>query len=158
MNIKLFIAIVLVLSVGAFYILPRTRLAGMMKMNETLFQVVNITGTVCGATGLFFSLALGEKIMTGHYFEIILLPAVLLYLYSAVVIKARGGESIYDEKQNHDMTRGAALTLPFSIGGMFILFGLYREGLTGGMIWFPVYLFLTLTVYSAGTLVYFRRS
>lgn len=158
MNTKLFILIILVLSVAAFYLLPRTRLSRRLKMNEKLFQAVNVIGVICGAAGLALSLAIGEEILTGHYFELILLPAVLIYLYSAMVIKSTGSEASYDEKQNHNMTRAAALALPFSVAGMFILYALYRESIIDGMIWFPVYLFLNLTVYSAGVLVLFRRS
>jgi hypothetical protein len=157
MNTKLFVSVVLVLAVIAFYLLPKTRLGKALRMNEKLFYAINITGIACGAAGLALSLIMGERIMTGHYFELILLPAVIIYLYSAVVMKARGNKPAFDEKQGLDMTRAAALSLPFSIAGMFLLYALYRESVFEGLVWFPVYLFLTLTVYSAAVLVYFRR-
>ncbi|MFO7915083.1 MAG: hypothetical protein R6U43_05270 [Candidatus Krumholzibacteriales bacterium] len=158
MNTKLFVLIILVLGVAAFYLLPRTRLSGRLKMNEKLFCAVNVIGVICGAAGLALSLAMGGKILTGHYFELILLPAVLVYLYSAMIMKSTGNEAAYDEKQNYNMTQAAALSLPFSVAGMFILYALYRESVFGGMVWFPVYLFLNLTVYSAGVLAFFRKN
>jgi len=157
-NIKLFILLILVLSVGAFWILPATGFGRRMKMNERLFYTINIIGVVCGGAGLAASMIMKQKILNGHYFEIILLPAVIIYLYSAVVMKAGDSGDPYDEKQSFNMTQAAALSLPFSMGGMFLLYAFFREGVFEGLVWFPLYVFLTLTVYSAGTLIYFRRS
>jgi len=157
MNIKLFLILILLLSALVFWLLPKTKFARYLKMNEKLFYTMNIIGIVSGVAGLVAAIGWGEVILTGHYFEIILLPAFLIYLYSALIMQVQGSDNLYDEKQNYDMTRAAAMSLPYSIGAMFFLYAMYKEGIFEGLVWFPIFVFFSLTVYSASTLYYFRK-
>ena len=95
--------------------------------------------------------------ITSHYFEIILFPAFLIYLYSAIIMKIQGTDNLYDEKQNYDMTRAAAISLPYSMVVMFLLYAMYKEVIFEGLVWFPIYVFFTLTVYSTSTLLYLKK-
>jgi len=157
MNIKLFLIMILLLSALVYWLLPKTKFAKHLKMNEKLFYTMNIIGIICGITGLVVSFYWGEVILTSHYFEIILLPAFLIYLYSAVIMKVQGTDNLYDEKQNYDMTRAAAISLPYSMVAMFLLYAMYKEVIFEGLLWFPIYVFFTLTVYSTSTLLYFKK-
>ena len=157
MNIKLFLIFILLLSAFVYWLLPKTKFAKHLKMNEKLFYTMNIIGIICGIAGLVASFGWGEVMLTSHYFEIILFPAFLIYLYSAIIMKVQGTDNLYDEKQNYDMTRAAAISLPYSMVAMFLLFALYKEGIFEGLVWFPMYVFFTLTVYSTSTLLYFKK-
>jgi hypothetical protein len=126
-------------------------------MNENLFYTINIIGIICGLAGLVVSVGWGEMILTSHYFEIILLPAFLIYVYSLMIMRVQGTDNIYDEKQNYDMTRAAAISLPFSIVIMFLLYAMYKEEIFEGLVWFPIYIFLTLTIYSISALIFFKK-
>jgi hypothetical protein len=157
MNIKLFILIALIFIFGAFFIIPKTGLAKKIRMNESLYMIMNIIGALSGITGLFASFIWGDYILTSHYYELILLPVFIIFLYSLLIIKIREGEEPYDEKQELEMTRAAALTLPFSFIGMFFIYAMYKETVITGLLWFPVYIFLTITVYSSAVIIQFRR-
>ncbi|MBD3224985.1 MAG: hypothetical protein GF313_09660 [Caldithrix sp.] len=157
MNIKLFLLLIILLALLAYGLLPRTRLARRFKMNETLFYMMNIIGVLCGVVGLIVTLIWPHTILSHHYFELILLPAFLVFLFAAAVMNIQSPDAPYDEKQNHDMTTAAALSLPFSVGGMFLLYAMYKEGMIDGLMWFPVFIFLSLTVFSSATLYYYKH-
>ena len=158
MSIKLFFALALLIAFLLYWLLPRTRLGIRLKMSEPLFYVINITGIVCGVVGLIVSFGWPQLILTHHYYELILLPVLFVYLYSGVIMKARKEDEVYDEKQIRDMTCAAAKVLPYSILAMFLLYLLYKENILQGLVWFPIYIFFTLAVYSGGTLFYFRKT
>ncbi len=63
-----------------------------------------------------------------------------------------------DEKQDFDMAKGAALSMAFTIPCMALLLNLYQRGTLEGIVWFPYYLFVTLLLFSAGTLYSYRKS
>jgi uncharacterized membrane protein len=107
MNIKLFLILILLLSALVYWLLPKTKFAKHLKMNENM--------------------------------------------------KVRGTDNLYDEKQNYDMTRAAAISLPYSMVAMFLLYAMYKEVIFEGLVWFPIYVFFTLTVYSTSTLLYFKK-
>ena len=52
MNTKMFISLILVLSFIAYWLLPKTRFAKRLKMNEKLFYAINVIGILCGVAGL----------------------------------------------------------------------------------------------------------
>ena len=158
MDLKPFLLVFLVLVFVFYWVLPRTRLRGYLKISEALFRAISIVGVVCGSLGVLVSLRWPDLVLSNHYFELILLPVLVLYVYSGVVVTAKqGGEGAYDEKQIHDMTRAAANALQYSFCAVFLLYAAFREGILEGLVWFPIYVFLTLAVYSGSTLYYFRR-
>lgn len=156
MDIKLFLVVVLVLLGVGTWLLPKTPFGIRFTMNEKVFSAMNTVGIVCGVAGLILTLVRPDLVLQHHYFELILLPVLILYLYSAVIMKVKRKE-IYDEKQTSDMTRSAAVSFVLSIVAMFLLYALYRENVIEGLVWFPFFVYFTLTVYSAGTLLQFRK-
>ena len=67
--------------------------------------------------------------------------------------------SLIDEKQKHDLTRSGLIAFLFSI--LFILvFFLINHGRTGqifALVYFPLYLFATLLVFSISVLYNFKK-
>ena len=158
MNMKLFLILVLLIAFLLYWLLPKTRLGTRLKMSEPLFYAINITGIVCGVVGLIVSFGWPQLILRHHYYELILLPVLFVHLYSAAVMKARKEDEVYDEKQIHDMTRAAATVLPCSFFAIFLLYVLCKANILQGLVWFPIYIFFSLTVYSGSTLFYFRKT
>jgi hypothetical protein len=85
------------------------------------------------------------------------MPLVLLYAYWMVVMRRARSSNVLDEKQNADMTMAGAVTWTISIPAMALAFVLPDARLLAGGLWFPFYLFVTLVVFSAVTLYYFKR-
>ena len=130
-------------------------------MSVSTFYIINIVGIVFGTLGIIASLVWPDQILEQHYFELILLPVLFAYLYTAIIMKVHDAgkfDELYDEKQNLNMTQAAALTWPASIGVVFILYILYQEEILTGMIFFPVFLYFTFTFYSASTLYFFKTN
>ncbi len=96
-------------------------------MNEKLFYRMNIIGIICGLTGLLASIGWPDVILLNHYFELILLPPLILYVYFGIITKVQKRNDVYDERQNYHMTRAAAISLPYSIGAMFLLYAMYKR-------------------------------
>lgn len=157
MKIKIFLILVLFFLAVCYWILPKTKFARRLKMNEALFYTINIIGIISGVVGLLVSFGWPELILKNHYFELILLPPVFLYVYSSTIMKIHKAEEIYDEKQSFDMTRAAAVSLFFSWLAMFLLYAMYKENILKGLVWYPIYIFFTLTVFSVSTIMNYKR-
>ena len=157
MNIKVFLIFVLLVAFLGYWLLPKSKWARRLKMSESLFYGMNIIGVVAGVIGLIASLTWTQAILTHHYFEFILLPVLVVYLYSGILKKVKN-EEIYDEKQIHDMTHAAAIAGQGSSLMILMLYALYKENILHGLVWFPIYIFFTLAVYSASALFYFRKT
>lgn len=125
--IKLALVLMLAGAILLYWLLPRTRLARRITMNETLFSVTSIVGIICGAAGLVVTVLWPQFIVQLHLWELILMPFVLLNIYWAVIMKTRRSAQILDEKQLFDMTHAAAVTWGVSITAMAILFVLTRR-------------------------------
>ena len=158
MNIKLFLVIILTMAVLVYFILPRTKFSVKLKMNTKLFYLTNIIGIVFSLIGLIVSFGWQQLILEEHLFELILLPIVFIYLYTAMIFKVQGTDKVYDEKQNQNLLQAAAITLPISIGTVFFLYLMYDEGILSGLVFFPIILYFSFTVYSASALYYFRNN
>jgi hypothetical protein len=156
--IKLSLLPVLVLAGFLYLILPRTAVGRNLKMNEAVFVLTNVIGLLCGAVGLLATFAWPHLILGAHLWELIVMPLVLIYVYWGIIMKVRKTTAILDEKQVVNMTSAAAVTWAWSILPMTVIFVLYQEQLLGGMTWFPVYVFLTLFIFSASTLYFFKRA
>ena len=156
--VKLVLVLVLFIAVLLYWLLPRTRLARHFGMNETLFTVTAIIGLICGVIGLVATFVWPQLIVEWHLWELIVLPCVLIYTYWEVIQKVERTAEIVDEKQMFDMTRAGALTFSFLIPALALLFIMYQNGVVGGLVWFPYSLFVSILVYSAGTLFYFKRN
>lgn len=158
MNVKATLIAVLLLGVLAYWLLPNTKLLKRFKMNTQVFYLMNILGIAFGTLGLIMSLGWPNAILQKHYFELILLPILFVYLYTGMASRATESGEIYDEKQNLNMTQAAALTWPASMFMVFVLYAVYQEGILSGPVFFPILLYSSFVFYSASTLYYFVRS
>ncbi|MFQ5710041.1 MAG: hypothetical protein ACE5HO_21510 [bacterium] len=158
MNIKLFLVAILLLAALLYWGLPKTMFVKKLKMNVGLFYAMNIIGIVFGALGLIVSFIWPNVVLEKHYFELILLPILFVYLYTAMIRKVRGAIEMYDEKQNLNMTQAAAITWPISIVAVFFLYAMYREEILTGLAFFPIFLYFSFAVYSASTLYFFKKN
>ncbi len=156
--IKLVLVVVLALVGLLYWILPRTRLAARLQVNETVFVVTTIVGVICGTAGLLVTFLFPGVIVELHLWELIVLPLVLINFYWLIVSRVRRTAAVLDEKQQMNLMNAAALTWAGSIPAMALLFVLYSENVLQGMIWFPYFLFVTLLIFSASMLFYFKRA
>ncbi|KAA3610542.1 MAG: hypothetical protein DWQ05_21210 [Calditrichaeota bacterium] len=158
MNIKFFLVSVFVLVTLLYWILPKTKFAQKFRVNIELFYSMNIIGIIFGGVGIVVSFMWPELVMERHYFELILLPILFVYIYTAMLRKSGGGKDIFDEKQNLNMMQAAAATWPMSIFVVFLLYAMYEEGILSGLVFFPLFLFFSFTFYSVSTLYFFKKN
>jgi hypothetical protein len=156
--IKLGLFFIVVLACFLYWLLPRTRLSRHFKMNEKVFILTQIICIFCSIFGLVATFLWPQSIFELHLWELLALPIFLVYVYWFIVQKTIKSGAIVDEKQEFDMAKGAALSMAFTIPCMALLLNLYQRGALEGLVWFPYYLFVTLLLFSAGTLTSFKKS
>jgi hypothetical protein len=146
-----------------YLVLPNTKIAKHFKMNESLFVVSHILGITCGAIGLIATFLWQEMVVKTHFFEFLIILFGLIFVYWAMILKARKTAKIsdmLDEKQIDNMIRAGAVTLYLVSCMMLIMFFLSSNKVftLEGKIWFLFYFFITLVIYSASTLFYFKKT
>jgi predicted membrane channel-forming protein YqfA (hemolysin III family) len=136
--------------------------------DEVLFLTVHQIGIFSAVIGLVFIAVLycfgtpRTAYSNGLLFLlsiVVLLPyaaAVLYWLFTKRRVKIK---EWYDEKQFIDILRGALVALIVSVLAIMVMFLLSILGLIkpGTVIWFPVYLFVTLLVFSGSALYLSKR-
>jgi hypothetical protein len=139
---------------------------------EATYEITQYTGLVCSLTGIAFDLYVysvfsNNNLIISEFTKflvfvaciIIILPYILMILYSINKLSKEKDRLLIDEKQKHDLTRSGLIAFFFSI--LFILiFFLINHGRTGqisGFVYFPLYLFATLLVFSISVLYYFKK-
>ena len=141
-------------------------------INEVLFEITQYIGIVCGLAGIVFTLftffIIGNAkpvecnwliwLLLG-YCLIILLPYMLVIFYWILKLTGNKTRSIYDEKQKQDLARAGLTSWLFSIPVMliFLIVNLGRLGLASTVLWFPLYIFFNLFLFSLATLIYFKK-
>lgn len=155
--IKLILVAILVLAGVLFFLLPKSRLAKKLNMNEKLFIITQIIGVICGMVGLAVTLIFPQFIVEMHLWELIVMPFVLINIYWLMIVRIRKTSKFLDEKQDYNMTKAGAITMAFSIPAMAIMFELYYNKIFAGPIWFPYYFFVTLFLFSGITLFLFKK-
>jgi len=160
---KLSTFFIVMLGLLLFWLLPKTKLAKHFKMSETLFITTCVIGVICGILGLIVTFIWQELVVETHLFEFILIPFILIYIYWAIIMDVKRTSELtdlLDEKQITNMTSAAATTLALSSGIMLIMYFMSSNAVfeLEGKIWFLFYFFMTLLIYSANTLFYFRRA
>ncbi|MBN2557097.1 MAG: hypothetical protein JXA97_14290 [Anaerolineales bacterium] len=136
--------------------------------DDTLFQLAHTTGALCGGLGsaacaaaIAFKLpawivdqtilSLGTLLLSPY----LLVLALWLYLH-----RKKALIDWVDEKQLQDVSRAALHSLLWVIPTMTVLFVLQTqlpEGNIWALLWFPAYIFLTLTILSTNTLYLSRH-
>ncbi len=156
MEVKIIIlAILLILFISA-WIISKSNLSQKIKMNDKLFLIANLVLLLCSLFGFILTLIIGNQILQSHLFEIILIPALIAFLITGISTKKENAEEQYDEKQKSDMRDAATFSWMMIIITTFVLYAMYSAGNIGGLIFFPIILFIAFTAY-AGSLIYFYK-
>ncbi len=158
--IKLVIIFVLLIAVIFYWVLPRTRFASRLRLTEPVFIVTNIIGILVGLIGLIAVIVMPERIITAHLWELIALPYALVWGYWLIIIRIKKSTAITDEKQELDLSKAGAMTMASSIIILAFVFNLdYNEifRLNNGL-WFPFYLFLSITLFSVFTILFYKKN
>jgi hypothetical protein len=157
-TIKLILVIVLAFALFALWLLPKTRYSQYFILNHSFFLTVNITGVICGILGIILTILFPEHIIELHIWELVLVPYALIHFYWIAAQKSLRQREVFDEKQVYNMTSAAALTWIVSIPFMGFVFILYQSNIVNGLLWFPLYFFQTLSMYSAGSLYFYSKA
>ena len=141
-------------------------------VDETLFEITQLAGIVCGSIGVVFTLymyfVMGNAKIPGHswliwlnfgYSVIILIPYFSINFYWILRLMLSKKRSIYDEKQKQDLFRAGWTAWIISIPVMliFLLVNVGRADFASSVLWFPFYMFLNLFIFSSATIIYFRK-
>lgn len=156
MEIKFLILMALVLALLLFWLAPKIAGVRKLKMSLSVFYGINVIGILAGAAGLILTLWLKSEVMSNHYFEILLFPVFLSYLFLALLFRIRGEDAVLDEKQNLNMMQAAASTFVAIIVFCFFLYAYDQTGQFVGLI-FPVHSVFSILVFSAFTIYYYKR-
>ena len=129
--------------------------------DERVFTLAQVMGVVSGAMGLGLTVLLiargwpaGLLWVFVPFYALFLVPYGLAVLYWLGLKRRERPTAWYDEKQVRDMLKASLATLALSVPGLAVL-GFSPRPV--GFSWFPYYLFLVLTLFSAGTLYFFKR-
>lgn len=154
-----FVAVVLVIAGILYLIIPKTKLAQHLKMNETLYIIINVLGIVFGGLGLASMFMFDPLLVRSVLWKLIILPYALFWIYIAIIMRIHRSTEIYDEKQNFDMTQGAGITLGVMIYFMTVVISpLVQSGLLSSMLLMPCYIFSTIFFFSIATLFIFKMN
>ncbi|MFW6140548.1 MAG: hypothetical protein ACOC5S_04255 [Acidobacteriota bacterium] len=145
-----------------YWMLPNTKVAKYFKTNESLFIASHILGMVCGIIGLTATLLWKETVIKIHLFEFMVVLFGLIFVYWAIILKARKSakiSDIIDEKQRDNIKGSAALSLFVVTGIMLIMYFIsyHQVFVLEGKVWFLFYFFMTLIIYSGSTLYCFKK-
>ncbi len=141
-------------------------------VDETLFEITQLAGVVCGSIGIVFTLYM--YIVMGHakipennwliwlnfgYCAVFLIPYLSINLYWIGRLILSKKKSLYDEKQKLDLFRAgwAAWIISIPLMLVFLLINLGRADFASSVLWFPFYMFLSLFLFSTATLIYFKK-
>lgn len=154
-----FIFFSLVISVLFAFILPKTKLSRHFKIGQTYFLITNICGIIIGAIGIILIFLLSPDVVKDYLWKILIIPYVYLQIFTLYVIITRKTMNIFDEKQNYNMTSGAAITF----GAMIIIMGLIIAPLVQNKtleikLLFPLFINSSILVYSVVTLFLFKKA
>jgi hypothetical protein len=156
--VKVTVLAVLALSGIALWILPKTGFAKRIRGGEKSFMICQCLGILTGTAGLAATLLLPRLIVEAHLMWLILLPFVLAEMYWLLVARVRRTASVLDEKQDLDMARAGALAMGLSIPVMTLMFLWSRDHAVEPFLWFPVFIFSVVLLFSAAVLIHYRRS
>lgn len=129
--------------------------------DERVFTLAQVMGIVSGVMGLLLtSILIGRQWPSDRFwvfipfYALFLVPYGLAVMYWLTMMRRKRLSDWYDEKQVQDILKASLATLILSVFGMSILAMIPG---TIGVYWFPCYLFMILTLFSTGTLYFFRR-
>jgi hypothetical protein len=141
-------------------------------VDETLFEITQLAGILCGSIGIVFTLYM--YFIMGHaeipknnwliwlsfgYCVVFLIPYLSINLYWIFRLILSKNRSVYDEKQKHDLFRAGwtAWITSMPVMLIFVIINAGKANFASSVLWFPLYMFVTLFVFSSSTLIYFKK-
>jgi len=157
-KIGLILFIILVLALILLFVLPKTKLSRLFKINQSIYTITNILGLITGIFGLLAIFIWPPEVVKSFLWKLIIMPYVLIWIYCGMIMISKKTSDIYDEKQDYDMTKGAAVTM----AGLILVMGsvispLLEKDILNVMLLMPFYLFCAVLIFSASTLFFFKR-
>jgi hypothetical protein len=154
-----FIFFSLLISIILAFILPKTKLSKHLGIGQTYFVITNVCGIVLGAIGIIIIFLLEPNITRRYLWKILIMPYVYMQIYIIYVMIAKRTINIFDEKQDFNMTSGAAI----SFGAMLVIMGLIispliQNKIIGFDLLFPLFINSSIFVYSISTLFLFKKA
>lgn len=135
--------------------------------DESIFINANYIGVLCSISGLgilalssiflpLWAISKGIIIIT----LMVVLPYIIIIIYWLITkVREKIGEW-YDEKQYQDITKASLSTLIVSVVLLAVIFAFqywFNEFNLLNVIWFPLYLFVTILLFSSITLYFSKK-
>jgi uncharacterized protein YacL len=159
--IKVVVLFLILAAIVSYLIIPKTRMAEKIRMTERVYTATSVAGIICAVAGLVATGLWPEKIVELHLFELIFIAFALMYGYWGLIMKIRQAKEItdiLDEKQIENI-RSAAATTWAIVTWVFLIFFFASTSnalQVEGRVWFLVYFFSSLLVFSVATIYYFK--
>jgi len=154
-----FILFSLVASILMALIIPKTRLSKYLKIGQTFFLITNLCGIIVSITGIMALFFLASDMVKNYLWKILIMPYVYLQIYTVSVMIAKNTSNKYDEKQEFNMTTGAAITFGAMIVIMtFIITPLITNHILEIKFLNPFFLNTSILIFSITTLYLFKKA
>lgn len=139
---------------------------------ESTFEITQYVGIVCSLIGIAFVLFIYSVFSNNNLIIssfsvflivlsclIIFLPYIFLISYWINKSSTKKDRSLFDEKQKQDLYRSGLVAFLFSILfiSVFFMINHGRIGQISAIVYFPLYLFATLLVFSISVLYNFKK-
>jgi hypothetical protein len=134
-----------------------------MIKDEVIFTLVHSAGVLCGGIGITTVFGIyAEKgshpilhITFPYMFMLTLIPYMLLAGYWLIIKLKEKPADWYDEKQFRDISQAGLLTMFLTIPFLAVIYIMnYNDPGPTTILWFPVYLYFVIFVFSAGSLFF----
>jgi len=135
--------------------------------DEIIFITAQYVGILCGIIGLGFTSLYAVlqvplwcvKPVIVPFSIFIIMPYGLIASYWLIMKRKEKVSEWYDEKQFRDVTKAGFTTLLVTLPWMTIIFIINYLATDGTMsiLWFPIYLFLVLLIFSGGILYFSKK-
>lgn len=157
-KIGLILFIILVFALILLFILPKTKYSKHLKINQNMYTITNVLGLFTGIFGLLAIFIWPPEVVKSFLWKLIIMPYVLIWIYCGIITIGKKTSDIYDEKQDYDMTKGAAVTMAGLILVMgFVISPLLEKEILNVLLLMPFYLFTAVLIFSASTLFFFKK-
>ena len=151
--------------IESFRLQKRSQTDKPMIKDEVIFTLVHCVGVLCGGIGITTVVGIyaepgSHAILHNTFpfmFVLTLIPYILLAGYWLFIKLKDKPAEWYDEKQFRDISKAGLLTMFLTIPFLAIIYITnYNDSGPTTVLWFPMYLYFVIFIFSAGSL-YFNR-
>jgi len=147
-----------------YWIIPNTSWGKKrLKLKESMYSASFFMGIVLGLSGLAATITHPQTVVSSHLFELLLALFGLNYVFWAMVMKAQKTtdvSKILDEKQIRNLVESAAGTFTLVTCIMIVMYFISYHAvfIIEGKIWFLIYFFLSMIIFSNLNIHSFKRN